>query len=584
MEWSTSEDHSYSGLVDPDRIGLAGHSHGSALLTMQHLGPMSSISEHTIQAVSLLAPCPDEAIEDYVDVYGGMQPLQVIYGSRDQDGCVAYGQSIAIIEAGGAPSHFVHLDGGSHYGFTDAGGLLDATITRTDHQDMALASWLAWWKYHLEGDTSALPYLRGDRAFFDSGPEYRSQFIEALPLVVDAFNPPTDPEPTWIEVPAITGIEGQTYINGFLSDTFVDIDAGKDIIRAEITDLITTDGPTDGPASVLFFVDYALGTEAYGLALDELETIGLIAVTQAFSHSEFATLIPEDDGWDLVISATQTGSAADENESDEPLAAYICSGGRAIVSDYRMHSDGAASVLACSLTGFDELTNYDNIVSDGSLFSEPIDLYNPGWGFFTVGLSTEGATVFAHTLAEGPPSVSDSLNAFGFPLETEGLDGAFVGWMHDESRGLYHPNWGLELSWTTAGGWVQQRLSDSDGVDLSDTPVLSFRLLQIEGDPLNPAETTHDYHIRLTDAHGTTATIALSDAPQGVLRANPAVGTGTPAKAVYETYRLALERFTSAEESIDITQIESVAWVFDINETGALIMDDVVFTRAGRCE
>jgi hypothetical protein len=164
------------------------------------------------------------------------------------------------------------------------------------------------------------------------------------------------------------------------------------------------------------------------------------------------------------------------------------------------------------------------------------------------------------------------------------MDDAAVGWMHDESRGLYHPNWGLELSWTTAGGWVQQRLSDTDGVDLSETPVLSFRLLQIEGDPLNPAGTTHDFHIRLTDAHGTTATIALSDAPQGVLRSNPAVGTGTPAKAVYETYRLALDLFTSAEESIDITQVESVAWVFDINETGALVMDDVVFTRSGRCE
>ena len=180
--------------------------------------------------------------------------------------------------------------------------------------------------------------------------------------------------------------------------------------------------------------------------------------------------------------------------------------------------------------------------------------------------------------------MSHPINAFGFPLESEGLDAAEVGWMFDDSRGLYHPNWGLELAWSAPGGWIRQRLSDTDGVDLSDTPVLSFRLLQIEGDPLNPVEGEHDFHVRLTDAHGTTATVALSDAPQGALRPNPDVGSGTPDKAVYESYRLPFSLFISAEATIDISQIESVTWVFDINDTGALVMDDLVFTRFGRCE
>ena len=67
-------------------------------MTMQGMGPMAPYTDYNIRGVALLAPCPDVAISSYLDTYSGMAPLQVIYGSRDQDGCVAYGQSIAIFE------------------------------------------------------------------------------------------------------------------------------------------------------------------------------------------------------------------------------------------------------------------------------------------------------------------------------------------------------------------------------------------------------------------------------------------------------------------------------------------------------
>ena len=58
-----------------------------------------------------------------------------------------------------------------------------------------------------------------------------------------------------------------------------------------------------------------------------------------------------------------------------------------------------------------------------------------------------------------------------------------------------------------------------------------------------------DLSIRLTDAAGVTASVALSVATQGALRPNPAVGAGTSAKSVYETYRIPLSAFTAAAAS-----------------------------------
>ncbi|MDP6934636.1 MAG: hypothetical protein QGG40_17065, partial [Myxococcota bacterium] len=387
----------YANLVDAERMGLAGHSHGAVLRTMQQLGPLATDSDHTIQAVSLLAPCPDEAIDDYLDAYGDMAPLQVIYGSRDQDGCVAYGQSIAVFEAARSPRHFVHLVGGSHYGFTDSGDLYDATISREAHQQVAAASLLAWWRYTLEADRSALPYLRGDRPLVADGPEIRNQFLDADPFRIDDFTPGEESTGEWVEVPVITGIEGQTYVNGFLSDSFADSSEGTALVRAEIASLLDTSDTAGEPAQLLYFVDGLAGLDAYGTALDELEALGAVETVRVTDHGEFVTQLGWG-AWDLVISATQTGSASDENASDASLADWICGGGHAIVSDYRMDSTGAASVLACSLTAYDESTNYEEILSDGELFDDSLTLYNPGWGFYAVGLQSTGASVFAHAL------------------------------------------------------------------------------------------------------------------------------------------------------------------------------------------
>ena len=146
------------------------------------------------------------------------------------------------------------------------------------------------------------------------------------------------------------------------------------------------------------------------------------------------------------------------------------------------------------------------------------------------------------------------------------------------------PGWGLEFAWTAPGAVLRLLAGEESAWDLQETPVLSFRLLPLHGDSLNPASATRDLHLGLTDAAGRTGTALLSEARQGPLRFAAPIGAGTVAKSVYETYRLPVELFTASEPELDVGQIVAVEWVMDASDTGALAMDDVVFARRGLCE
>ena len=80
------------------------------------------------------------------------------------------------------------------------------------------------------------------------------------------------------------------------------------------------------------------------------------------------------------------------------------------------------------------------------------------------------------------------------------------------------------------------------------------------------------------------AEVLFSSASQGPLERNFEVGAGYPQKSVFETYRLPLSMFTDVEPALDLRHLAAIAWIFDSTETGALVMDDLVFTQQGNCE
>ena len=62
------------------------------------------------------------------------------------------------------------------------------------------------------------------------------------------------------------------------------------------------------------------------------------------------------------------------------------------------------------------------------------------------------------------------------------------------------------------------------------------------------------------------------------------MGSGTRDKSVYESYRVALSAFSAADPALRLTNIKWVDWVFDVTETGAVTIDDIVFAQGGLCE
>lgn len=367
LKWNEDPDSFLFRVVDHNRMALAGHSHGggaallAALTLLRH--PEADVK---ILSVSLLAPCPREwdSMSAYPTVYAGMPPLQVIYGSKDQDGCVAYGQAIASYELETRSRHYAYVVGASHHGFSDHGSMGAATITRQDHHRAAASAMVAWHALTLKGDQSAIAYLRGDTPLLYGQPEVRYQFHDSSRLVIDDF-------------------EGNTLLVNSLGLPVVPID---------------------------------------------MET-------------------------------------------------------------------------------FDELFTYQ------------------------------------------------------------------------PDRTLYHPTHGLEFAWTEPGARFSQIVANesSDGLDATTWGVLSFRVLQLFGDPLNPPGKVKDFHVVMTDWDGHSAGLALSDTPQGPLRypASPAPGPGW--KSVFETYRLPLAAFRDLNPELDLSRLKSIDFVLDITPTGRVFIDDIEF-------
>ena len=115
------------------------------------------------------------------------------------------------------------------------------------------------------------------------------------------------------------------------------------------------------------------------------------------------------------------------------------------------------------------------------------------------------------------------------------------------------------------------------GLDLSSQQVLSFRIMQRHDDARNTGGDL-DLSIRLPTLRRDGIRGALSG-HSGAPRPNPAVGAGTSAKSVYETYRipsLPLQRGTGLS-----WRTPSRSTGFDRTATGAVTIDDVVFAHAG---
>lgn len=172
-------------------------------------------------------------------------------------------------------------------------------------------------------------------------------------------------------------------------------------------------------ANILYCNDYVLSTDRMNQALSSYS--GTHAVTSTTSISTCEAYISSL-SWDLVILAIQNNSY-----STPQFNSYVSSGGAAILQDWTRDSTrGAAAGVGYITTNRTSMTVTYAPFQTG-LSSTTMGFSNPGWGTYTMGMSTSATT--AATFSGGSTAIaltrSDKVIVNGFLTDTfsSGADG-----------------------------------------------------------------------------------------------------------------------------------------------------------------
>ncbi len=158
------------------------------------------------------------------------------------------------------------------------------------------------------------------------------------------------------------------------------------------------------PASaqnILYYNDYNVGTDSMGAALAGLPV--MYAVTTATSTGDFVTQLTGG-GYDLAIFFEQNSSGSGYDAAFAALATFIGGGGAAIADDWTTWDPTHPAVFGAAYTG--NTNDGTMTVTDASLaagVSNPVSLYNPGWGVFSTGLN--GGTSAAVFVGSGESAI-----------------------------------------------------------------------------------------------------------------------------------------------------------------------------------
>jgi hypothetical protein len=166
------------------------------------------------------------------------------------------------------------------------------------------------------------------------------------------------------------------YVNGFAPDAFADPDEGTALVRREIHRLCP-----EGCKRVLLFESALLrsGASAYRAAVKAEKDAGLLGSVDAANDDDALAKALRAGRFDLVVYA-QMDATERRYAYDDPLAGYLCQGGRAILSDARPRT--RMPLFRCAGVDAREPVNWQQI-HDGDLVVRPIKMVNPGYPIFS---------------------------------------------------------------------------------------------------------------------------------------------------------------------------------------------------------
>lgn len=142
-----------------------------------------------------------------------------------------------------------------------------------------------------------------------------------------------------------------------------------------------------------------------------------------------------------------------------------------------------------------------------------------------------------------------------------------------------HVTSGVEIAWQTTAGIYLSNVPAAKK-DVSSYAVLAFRITQKYGSPQNPVNQPQDLFVRLADGGGRSRAIRVStftNVPYPYVR-----GHADLIKSALKTVRIPLVSYTIANlgaKDVDLTDVRSVSFEFDVDATGEIEIDDIEFSR-----
>jgi hypothetical protein len=146
-------------------------------------------------------------------------------------------------------------------------------------------------------------------------------------------------------------------------------------------------GTAQATTNILYFNDYNVGTDRMAQALAGLGAG--YSVTTVSSSGDFATDIASGT-YNLGILMVQNWWSTTYDSAITALGTFVAGGGRSIYTDWSMNNS-YASLFGASWTGNRNQTSFTVTGPLATGITNPVSLYNPGWGIFSMGVS--GASV-----------------------------------------------------------------------------------------------------------------------------------------------------------------------------------------------
>jgi hypothetical protein len=199
----------------------------------------------------------------------------------------------------------------------------------------------------------------------------------------------------------------RVYVNGFTPDSFADPAAGTRLVRNQIHRLCP-----DGCRRVVTFESGRRGrVSAYAKAVEAERGARLLTdVKMVTDPGDFAAALASE-RWDLIVYAYMGPEKS--QPYDDRLAAALCQGQRAILTDTRAQA-GAPAILRCGGALRDGPTNFPVVDGDGKLYAGTLELRNPGYPVYSYSLRpTSAQSVIQATSGAGKLTAVTAVVAAG---------------------------------------------------------------------------------------------------------------------------------------------------------------------------